>query len=132
MTDKQTLVSYRMTQAEETLSEAEILLNSNASPRSVINRAYYCMFYSVLALFLYSNINPRTSKHYRVIGIFDKEFVHTGKIEKKYSEALHDIFEKRLGADYKDFVEVSREEAEEGIRLAREFLQALKTFMERA
>ena len=89
------------------------------------------MFYSVLALFLYSNINPRTSKHYRVIGIFDKEFVHTGKIERKYSEALHDIFEKRLGADYKDFVEVSREEAEEGIRLAREFLQALRTFMER-
>ena len=131
MTDKQTLASYRMTQAEETLSEAEILLKNNASPRSVINRAYYCMFYSVLALFLYSNINPRTSKHYRVIGIFDKEFILTGKIEKRHSSALHKIFEKRLGADYKDFAEVSREEAEEGIRLAREFLQALKLYMEK-
>ena len=129
MTDKQTLAEYRLTQAQETLSEAEILLKSNASPRSVINRAYYCMFYSVLAIFLYSNINPRTSKHYRVIGTFDKEFIQTGKIEKKHSEALHKIFEKRLGADYKDFAEVSREEAEESIRLAREFLQALEMFM---
>ena len=89
----------------------------------------YCMFYAVLSLFLHSDINPRTSKHGRVIGVFDKEFVHTGKIEKKYSVALHDMFDKRLGADYKDFAEVSREEAEEGIKLAREFLHALKMFM---
>ncbi len=40
MTDKQTLAGYRIIQAEETLSEAEILQKGNASPRSVINRAY--------------------------------------------------------------------------------------------
>ena len=29
--------------------------------------------------------------------IFDREFVKTGKIDKHYSEILHDIFDARLG-----------------------------------
>lgn len=39
MTDKQTLLFYRLQQAEETLSDAEKMLASGLSPRSIINRA---------------------------------------------------------------------------------------------
>ncbi len=44
------LVKYRLNQAEESLSEAELLLKAGKSLRSVINRAYYAMFYAMLAL----------------------------------------------------------------------------------
>lgn len=44
------LISYRLRQAEEALSDAAKLIEAQGSPRSVLNRAYYAMFYSVLAL----------------------------------------------------------------------------------
>ena len=75
MTDKQALFTYRLKQAEETLSDAEKTLQNHLSPRSIINRAYHSMFYTVLALFLKAGINIKTSKHIGVISIFDKEFV---------------------------------------------------------
>jgi len=80
MTDKQALCAYRLAQAEETLLDARKMLQNNLSPRSIINRAYYAMFYAVLALFLKADINLKTSKHTGVISIFDKEFVHAGKL----------------------------------------------------
>jgi uncharacterized protein (UPF0332 family) len=44
MTDLETLFVYRFKQAEETLLDAERMLQGNFSPRSITNRAYYSMF----------------------------------------------------------------------------------------
>ncbi len=38
MTDKQTLLAFRLTQAAETLSDAEKMLQSGLSARSIFNR----------------------------------------------------------------------------------------------
>src|SRR3990172_7668394 len=107
MTDKETLSAHRFKQAEETLSDAEQMLNGSFSPRSIINRAYYSMFYAVLALFLKTGIKIKTSKHIGVISLFDREFVKTGKIDKRYSTILHDVFDARQESDYKEFVELT-------------------------
>ncbi len=69
------------------------MIQNNLSPRSIVNRAYYTVFYSLLALFLKADINVKTSKHTGVIAVFDKEFVHTGKIDQHYSKIVHKIFE---------------------------------------
>ena len=126
MTDKQVLLAYRLKQAEETLADAELMLKSNLSARSVINRAYYSVFYAILALFIHSGVNPKTSKHSGVIAFLDREFVHTGKIEKRYSKIVHKMFETRQQGDYKELVEFSSEEAAEHVGLARRFLEAIK------
>ena len=88
MTDKQTLFNYRIRQAEETISDAKKMLENQLSPRSIINRTYYSMFYAVLALFIKTDTTIRTSKHSGVISIFDKEFVHTGRLGPHYSKIL--------------------------------------------
>lgn len=72
MTDRETLFLYRLKQAEETLSEAQKMLEEGFSPRSIINRAYYSLFYMLLALFLKTGVNIKTSKHMGVISLFDK------------------------------------------------------------
>jgi hypothetical protein len=72
MTDKKTLYQYRIKQAEETFSDAEKMLKNNLSPRSIINRAYYSMFYAILALYINEGLNLKTSKHSGVISIFAK------------------------------------------------------------
>jgi len=126
MTDKQVLLAHRLKQAEETLADAELMLKSNLTARSVINRAYYSVFYGILALFIHSDVNPKTSKHSGVITFFDRDFVHTGKIEKRYSKIVHKMFETRQQGDYKELVEFSSEEAAEHVELARRFLEAIK------
>jgi uncharacterized protein (UPF0332 family) len=129
MTDKEALLAYRIKRAEETLSDAERMLETQISPRSVINRAYYTVFYTILSLFLHSDIDARTSKHSGVITIFDKEFVHNGKLDKKYSKIAHKMFDARQQEDYKELTEFSPGEAEEAVKLARDFVHAAKQLM---
>lgn len=131
MTDRETLFLYRLKQAEETLIDAEKMLSGNLSPRSITNRAYYSMFYALLALFLKTGINIKTSKHMGVISIFDKEFVKTGNFDKYYSRILHEIFDARLEGDYKELIDISTEDAAEHVELARKFLKNIKDFTDK-
>ena len=101
-------------------------LQGRQAPRSIVNRAYYVMFYAVMGLFLKTNVTLKTSKHSGIISMFDQLFVRTGVIEKQYSKALHKAFNVRQVADYKELVEVTPEEAEEAIRAARKFLTEIK------
>jgi uncharacterized protein (UPF0332 family) len=48
--DKQALIQYRLSQAKDSIREAEVLLGGGMSFRSVMNRLYYALFYAVLAL----------------------------------------------------------------------------------
>ncbi len=132
MTDREVLFTYRLKQAEETLSDAEKMLQNHLSPRSIINRAYYSMFYTVLALFLKTEINLKISKHIGVISIFDKEFVHTGKIDKYYSKILHKMFKARQEGDYKEFVKFSAEDTLEFVKLAEEFFVSINKFIDKS
>lgn len=112
MTDREELFAYRFGQAQETLCEAEKMLSGGYSNRTIVNRAYYAMFYAALALFLRLEIDARTSKHAGVIALFDREIVKTGTIEPRFSRMLHRLFELRQKADYKELVEIGKEEAE--------------------
>jgi uncharacterized protein (UPF0332 family) len=126
MTERETLFTYRLQEAEETLSDAVQMLDGDFSPRSVVNRAYYTMFYAVLALFIRFETVHKTSKHSGIIGIFNKEFVHTGKIEVRLAKMLNNIFETRLEGDYKGLVELTQEDAQDAVEKAREFFAAIK------
>ena len=130
MTDKEQLFSYRIKQAADTLLDAEKMLQSNFNPRSIINRAYYAAFYAVLALFLKDDVQIKTSKHTGVIAIFDREFVKANRIDKHYSQVLHTLFDARLEGDYKELVELTVEEAAEQVKLAKDFLQHVKAFIQ--
>lgn len=130
MTDNETIFSYRMTQAEETLAEAKKMQDSDFSPRSIINRSYYAMFYAVLALFIHSNTPHKTSKHSGVIGIFNKEFIHTGKLDARFAKMLYELFDERMELDYRDFAQVSEEDARNAVLSAQEFVSAIKKLTE--
>ena len=132
MTDLETIFAYRMRQTEETLAEAVKMLETGFSPRSIVNRSYYAMFYSVLALFIYSNTPHKTSKHSGVIGVFNKEFVHTGKLDARFAKMLYDLFDERMELDYRDFAEVSEEDAIDAVSAAQEFVAAIKAFTDSA
>lgn len=131
MTDRRILYEYRLNQAETTLDDAKKMLTANVSPRSVINRAYYAMFYSLLALYIQTDLNIKTSKHSGVISNFDKEFVLSGKINRKYSKILHSLFNDRQELDYKELVEVTSDDAVNAVNNAEDFIAAIKGYTEK-
>jgi uncharacterized protein (UPF0332 family) len=121
------MVSYRLEQAAETLQEADVLIKANCSTRGIINRSYYTMFYSVMALL--QTIGQVPSKHVRAIGLFNKEFVRTGVFPKNLSEYLHRAFELRQKGDYHAGKPTSREKALEIFHQAEAFLRSIQAYL---
>lgn len=129
MTDnRKTLIEYRLTQARDSLREADILNQSGMSLRSVMNRLYYAMFYAVLALL--QNKEMGTSKHSGAISIFDREYIKAGIFPREMSKALHRAFELRQKADYMEETEVTPEDIAEIRPLAEQFVTAAEKFLQ--
>lgn len=121
------LIRYRVEQAEKAVEDAHCLLRGKGSPQSIINRSYYAMFYSTLALML--RIGKTFSKHAGAISAFDKEFVHKGILSKELSSDLHKVFELRQEHDYKIISNPSHDEAEITINKAERFVSAIKEYL---
>ena len=117
------LVAYRLEQADESLEAASILLDQGLI-RPSVNRAYYAMFYAVLALL--AGRKKETSKHSGAISLFDREFVKTGIFPKDLSRWLHGAFDLRQRADYETQLQVSKEESIRILTEAREFVAEVK------
>ena len=71
--DRLDLIQYRLSEAVETQSDVELLI-SHDRMRAAVNRIYYSMFYSLLALGLKYELE--TSKHAQLIGWFNKTFIN--------------------------------------------------------
>jgi len=63
--DKKSLIEYRIAQANEAILEVQMLID-NGLLKIAVNRIYYGMFYSIIALSL--KYNFQTSKHLQLIG----------------------------------------------------------------
>jgi uncharacterized protein (UPF0332 family) len=110
-----------MEQAHETLHEAEVLEDARAY-RGAINRAYYAMFYGVLALLATKQLG--SSKHSGAVAMFDREFVKPGAFPAEFSRSLHLAFERRQVHDYGEMIEVDDATATAAVRDAREFVRS--------
>lgn len=125
---KKELILYRLNQAKEMLSAAKALADTEVSPRSIINRAYYAMFYSVLAIL--ATIDKGSAKHSGVISLFNQHFIKTDILPKELGKILHNAFDFRQEADYgTDTIAVSNEVALEILADAQTFVEVINTFI---
>ena len=108
------------------------MLTGNFSSRTIINRPYYAGFYAVLALFLSEGISIRTSKHSGIISVFNKEFILSGKIDRRFSKILHRLFDARQEGDYKELIIVTRDEASGYVDQASELIRMVKKMIEKS
>ena len=125
--NRKALIEYRLTQARDSIREADVLDQSGMSRRSVMNRLYYAMFYAVLALLQEKEMG--TSKHSGAIALFDREFVKTGAVPKEMSKALHRAFELRQKGDYMEETEVTADDVAEIRPLAEQFVESAERFL---
>jgi uncharacterized protein (UPF0332 family) len=123
------LSSYRIKQAEESLEEAKYLLSGRKSPRSIINRAYYAMFYAVLALLVHEEYS--SSKHSGVLIYFNKRFIKEGVFPERLGRAINRAFELRQRGDYREHVDLSYEQVAPYLDEAEVFVRAVKDYLQR-
>lgn len=113
--------------AEERLKSSKVLLDAG-SYKDSIGRSYYAMFTAVRALLAVEGQD--FSKHAGVIAYFQKEYIKSGKIEKKYSKYISQAFQIRNNTDYADFFIVSMQDAQEQYEKAKEFLGMIKEYLQ--
>ena len=124
--DPANLIRYRLKQAKETISDVQLLIDNNRL-RSAVNRIYYGMFYSLLALALANQFE--TSKHSQLIGWFNKNFINEGLIEARYGKMVNKAFNKRTKGDYDTFVDFENEIVLEMFTEMKEFIARIESYI---
>ena len=120
MPERQTLVSYRLARARQTLEEAKLLLDAGHA-NACVNRLYYACFYAVSALLLTRNIS--TSKHTHIRASLHRDYVKSGHVSKAMGDHYNLLFDSRQKGDYEDLVVFRTED----IRL---WLEPTKSFID--
>lgn len=124
--NREELKTYRLEMAKERLHSSKILLEGG-SYKDSIGRSYYAMFTAVRALLAIEGQD--FSKHAGVIAYFQKEYIKTGKFDKKYSKYISQAFQIRNNTDYADFFIVSLQDAQEQYDRAVEFVNVIEEFL---
>jgi uncharacterized protein (UPF0332 family) len=116
------LVSYRTQRAQESLKEADLLIQSGFY-NAAVNRLYYACYYAVTALLLKSNVSANT--HTGVKQMFGMHFIMTGRLDNTYSKFYTQLFNARMSGDYDDFLQYDLDMLSELYPQAEEFIKAV-------
>ena len=105
--EERSLITYRLSRAQEAIDEAKLLFNTGHI-NSYVNRLYYACFYAVSALLLSQGIS--TSKHGYLRSLLHRDFVKEGSIPKELGKHFDLLFDSRQESDYADLVVFKAEE----------------------
>ena len=121
---KDILLNINIEKSDEALKIAELSISENAII-SALNRIYYAVFYTVSALAIKHDFT--TSKHSKMMGWFNKKFVHEEKI---FSTELGGIYKKafqfRQRGDYDTEYPTDIEKAKELLADAKVFIETVR------
>lgn len=115
-----------MAQAEETVADVKLLIE-NDRLRAAVNRIYYGIFYSILALGLANEY--QTSKHAQLIGWFNKNFISTGLIDVKYGKIVNKAFNRRTKGDYDSYIDFEKDTDNEMFDEMQDFIAEIKSYL---
>jgi uncharacterized protein (UPF0332 family) len=114
---------FKMKQAHDALVEAEGLLADGAELGYVVNSLYYAFYYPVLGL-LHARGTPAAMQSVS-IALFDREFIQTGLIEKRFSDSLRKAFELKPKCSTAELKMITRADVETLLADARAFVDAV-------
>ena len=116
---RQDLVLYRLETAKNDLKSARVLL-AIEDYKGANNRAYYSIFHAINAVHAVSG--KAYKRHKDVLANFNKEYVKTSIFPREMGRKIGQAEEIRHASDYDDFYIASKEESEQQILTAEEFL----------
>lgn len=113
------LVKYRLETARNDLKSARALLDI-ADYKGANNRAYYAIFHAINAV--HAAGGKAYKRHKDAVANFNKDYVKTEIFPREMGRKISQAEEIRHASDYDDFYVASKEEAEQQINVADEFI----------
>lgn len=123
--NNETAASYQIKSSYATLREAELLMENEAY-NGTLNRSYYAIFHAICAI--HALAGKSFKRHKDTIGNFNKDYVRTGIFPKEYGGKVIAAESARHSSDYSEYFEPTREEAEQQVAFAREFINAVEQY----
>lgn len=111
------------------LSVAEKLL-CDGEWEDAVSRAYYAMYHAAKAVLATADVFPKT--HEGVVSEFGRNFVLKGIFSKELGRDLAEVKAARETYEYGVAVNVEEDEAEVILSKAREFVKAMKKYLEKS
>ncbi len=121
--ERKALSLARLNRSRQHLKSARDLVQNNDFADSV-SRSYYAIFQAARALLALERFESR--KHSGVVSLFNRHFIKTGKVDKRFGVILKDARRSREMADYTELADFSREDAENQIADAEAFVQEME------
>jgi uncharacterized protein (UPF0332 family) len=96
---------------------------------SCASRCYYAMFFVAEAVLLTKNLTA--SSHKGVISLFGEHFVKTNIFERNLGKAITNAYDKRIVGDYGIGFIVTKEQAQDLLKMANDFVDKLKDYLQK-
>lgn len=119
-------ISYRLDKSEEVYSAA-ILLYDAGQWNSAVNRLYYACFYAASALLLKRGVGAKS--HNGVIAKFSECVVRTGEMSADEYRVYSKLLNWRTKGDYSDMFDFTKEDVDDVMQPARQFIDKVKTLL---
>ena len=120
-------VSAHINKAYLDIKAANILHSYNMYSHS-ISCCYYAVFHAIKAVLQADDIIAES--HKQVLGAFNKQFVHPGKVSSFVSQAAYSLFERRNTLEYEPTELEGEDGSKRGIKLATQAVQEIIAFFE--
>lgn len=117
------LVQYWLKKSQESLDAARDEMKAGRLSFSV-NRIYYACFYAVSAVLLQEKF--RFKKHSGVRAAFHQHLVKPGMVSLEHGKFYDELFEARQRGDYIELVSFEKEQVENWLQQASQFVEAVK------
>lgn len=117
------LAQYWLKKSQESLDAASDEMKAGRLSFSV-NRIYYACFYAVSAVLLQENL--RFKKHSGVRAAFHQNLVKSGIVSLEHGKFYDELFEARQRGDYIELVSFEKEQVENWLQQAIQFVEAIK------
>lgn len=93
------------------------------------SKAYYAVFHAVQSVLLTKGLTY--SKHWQVIGAFNKECIHKGLFPQDFSKWIERLFKDRQISDYEYLTSIPSEYAEEDLKRAENIVSAIGEYLKK-
>lgn len=110
---------YRARAREELEASSSML--ENRFYAASMSRAYYAVYYSIMALLTEMDIVTKTHKQTAIE--FRRNFIKTKRFDARFSQILDELFSVRMLCDYDAIPEIDEGHAERLLNLAKEFVE---------
>lgn len=121
-------VELRMNIARDKLKIARELFERNHY-NDTVSKAYYATFYASKAVLLALGEDPH--RHKGVVTFFGQKIVKVGLTDPRYGRTLANAQRLREDADYNESYVATKEEAEQAIRDAEDFVNEAQEILKR-